>query len=221
MYEIQPPHEGMLEAPFRTSEELEATFRGYGIWSERLELAFQQALTSHQFKTRDSGQPYLDEHIFPVALDVVDYLRQKGESLRVQELAATVSLLHDTVEDDPDFDFPQCEQLFGSDVSKLVYPLTKIGVNKDIYIQKLINAPELDQIIKLCDRVNNLKCSIVLAQKPRPQARHIDKLKDYTEETQQFYLHIADLLLDKDLYWQLQNLVTQSHALLRSESEVA
>jgi (p)ppGpp synthase/HD superfamily hydrolase len=202
MYETgeKKPENIVLEVPYCTAERIIDILHIDGIWSERIELAFGQAVETHQAKTRDNGGPYLDEHIFPVTNDVLEYLRYKNESDKVKELAVTVALLHDTVEDDPNIDLVDCERTFGREVSKLVYPLTRYGIDHGIYIQKIFNAPELDKIIKLFDRLNNLTCSVLLAQKTNPTEKSMQKLARYTEETANEYLPIADQLLDKQIF---------------------
>jgi (p)ppGpp synthase/HD superfamily hydrolase len=209
MYETaeSTPDIELLEVPFCHADQLIAKLGSIGILTDRVELAFEQALESHNDKNRDSGRPYLDEHIFPVTNDVLEYLRHKNSPPFEQEVAVTVSLLHDTVEDDEGFDLAGCEQKFGSDISKLVYPLTRYGIDHAIYISKITNAPKIAQIIKLFDRLNNLTCSVVLAQNGDPATSNIEKLKRYTEETNDEYLPIANLLFDKDIYGRLYKLV--------------
>jgi (p)ppGpp synthase/HD superfamily hydrolase len=207
----QDPSE--LSLPFLSIEDLEARLREDRLWGDLPFRAMERAVKSHGQKTRDSGQPYLDEHIFPVTADVLDYLQQKGRSRHKQQVAAIGTILHDTVEDDPNFDLRQCEQDFSLEVSRLIYPLTKYGINKDIYYKKLDNAPREAQYIKLFDRINNLRCSIVLATK-MPQ-----KLTDYTAETQAHYLPLADQLFDKTIYEKMRNLVGLGYVALSKVKE--
>jgi (p)ppGpp synthase/HD superfamily hydrolase len=212
MYELSgfDGKEEALEHPFCSSEELEQRLKSADLWTPLIVSALEQALSSHRNKTRDSGRPYLDEHIFPVAMEVLEYLRQRGKSTAIQEPVVAASLLHDTVEDDENFDLEQCEDTFGLAVSTLVYPLTKIGVEHDIYIAKIANAPKYAKVIKLIDRVNNLQCSVLLAN-TMPH-----KLSKYTQETEESYLPIADLLLDKELYERIHSLVNLAHTALQN-----
>jgi (p)ppGpp synthase/HD superfamily hydrolase len=212
------------EAPFCTSEQITQRLQEAGVWSERTRLAMQQAYDSHSDKYRDSGRTYLEEHVFPVTLDVLEDFRRRGKPLSEQEVGVVASLLHDTIEDDPTFSILDCEQKFGRDVSRLVYPLTKyehapIGgtpkpLAQDIYFHKLLNASTNAQRIKLFDRRNNLTCSIVIAPK------RLDKLSRYVNETAAYYLPLADLLLDKSLYNDLQELVKVGYATLEKYGSV-
>lgn len=161
-----------------------------GLLSDNTELAIAQALRSHATKQRDSGRPYTEEHIFPVTFEVVRYL---GDYLRQPRLtvgqAAIAALLHDAPEDDPNFTIEDCEEMFSLDISKLVYPLTRIGKIKDIYDKKIANANWLARVIKLADRRNNLSSSITVSEE------HPEKLVKYTEETERVYLPIARSLI--------------------------
>lgn len=152
-------------------------------------MAINQALQSHSDTVRDSGRPYVEEHTFPVTFEVIRYL---GDYLRLPQHqvrnAAVASILHDAPEDDPRFTLEECEERFGSNVSQLVYPLTRIGKVKDIYIKKLQNANGLVKSIKMADRCNNLLSSVQIAD------THPKKLRDYTAETEREYLPIARLL---------------------------
>jgi (p)ppGpp synthase/HD superfamily hydrolase len=213
--------DSFVEIPLYSAEVFRSDLESMGLWTEKVELAFDQATTSHLFKKRDSGRPYLDEHIFPVAHDVLDYLRSKDSPIREQEKGVVVALLHDTVEDDEDFDLADCEAVFGLEISRLIYPLTKFGIDREIYIRKIENAPELDQIIKTFDRINNLRCSIALAQTSVANPDVINKLERYTYETARSYLSIAGLVLDQELYDTLKNLIDQARAVLIEKGDIS
>jgi (p)ppGpp synthase/HD superfamily hydrolase len=215
MYEAadSTPETELIEVPFCLADQLTTKLGSLGILSDRVKLAFDQAVESHSHKNRDSGRPYLNEHIFPVTDNTIEYLRQKAARERKApspvelEVVATVSLLHNTVEDDEGFDLTECENVFGSDISRLVYPLTRYGIDHSIYISKLTNAPKLAQIIKLFGRLNNLTCSVILAQAGDPATENRAKLKSYTEVTNDEFLPIADQLIDKEIYSRIHRLV--------------
>jgi guanosine-3',5'-bis(diphosphate) 3'-pyrophosphohydrolase len=224
--EIYTPGIEGLEAPYFTSQDMEQRLQTEGLWTPRVELAMTQALDSHYGKLRDDGRPYLDEHVFPVSKDVLEYMLQRGKSPHYIEPVLIASLLHDTVEDDENYEIEQCQLAFGKQVSVLVYILTKYGpklgepgverqkIGHDIYMKKLFNAPKDAQVIKLFDRINNLTCSILLA------SRNPDKLRRYTLETETDYLPLADLLLDKSFYSRLNSLVQLGYNTLRDIGEV-
>jgi (p)ppGpp synthase/HD superfamily hydrolase len=203
-----------------TEESFRADLETFDLWTAKVDLAFRQATASHRFKIRDSGQPYLEEHIFPVSHDILDYLRAKGEPPFIQERGVIVALLHDTVEDDKDFDLNDCESKFGLEISRLVYPLTKYGLNRDIYIKKIENAPMMVQAIKIFDRINNLRCSISLAQPMNALPKDVLKLERYAYESLIAYLPIASLIIDDKLYDTLNDLIITAQGVLEGKANI-
>jgi (p)ppGpp synthase/HD superfamily hydrolase len=180
-----------LILPYCSADNLNMRLEESGLLTPLTKLALDQAHDSHSDRTRNSGQPYLEEHVYPVTVEVLEYMQKRLKSHDRQEIAVTASLLHDTVEDDENFEIEHCHATYGQEVSRLVYPLTKYGVDRDIYIQKLANAPKDARRIKLLDRTNNLTCSVVIAQQ-RP-----DKLRRYLIETEESYMPIARGMVDR------------------------
>src|SRR5207245_339742 len=93
----RPGYESVQEVPNLTAEQLEQSLREGGIWNEMTELAMKQADIAHADRYRHSGRPYLEEHVYPVTLEAVQYLRDRGKSLERQQTMACAGLLHDTV----------------------------------------------------------------------------------------------------------------------------
>jgi (p)ppGpp synthase/HD superfamily hydrolase len=190
-----------LSLPHASAEELHTRLQTNGLWTPLVERALSQAVDSHSLKTRDSGNPYLEEHIYPVTLEVMGYMLDRGKSQERQETAVVATILHDTVEEDPSFEIEHCQRTYGRAVSRLVYPLTKYGIDKDIYVAKLGNAPKDARRVKLFDRINNLLCSIVLIED------QTDKTRRYVHDTEQNYMPIARSLVDRYFAERLGNLV--------------
>lgn len=89
------------------------------------------------------------EHVRRVAIILMD-----EEEVYDPDLIIT-ALLHDALEDTDDIDALVIEQFFGAEVARRVRLLTKNP--KDGYVDRLYTADEGTVLIKLCDRIDNLR----------------------------------------------------------------
>jgi (p)ppGpp synthase/HD superfamily hydrolase len=134
--------------------------------------------------------PYLEQHVYPVALE----LSLSGQDA---EDGIVVALLHDVLEDCHTIDRDDLEAIFGEHIANAVLTLTKPWARERelepatdrererreaAYFAAIQGAPELVQRVKVFDRLNNLAC---VHEKPRAEQL------EYTRETERFHLPLA------------------------------
>ena len=185
-----------MDPPHVTLDELTDRLVVIGLGSNKLVLkSIEQAKKSHGNQKRDQGTSYLEEHIYPVTLDVINYAM--SNLIRLSPELVASALLHDTLEDDSDLTENAFRRKFGEKVYSIVKPLTKPdyklypGITKEekkmalnaSYFAILKKAHQEAKIIKLADRLNNLS-GIHLSPQP-------GKMEFYIEETKVFYLSFA------------------------------
>ncbi|MFA7253070.1 MAG: HD domain-containing protein [Patescibacteria group bacterium] len=181
--------------PYVTEEELlTALSNQHFAISPLFKKALLQAKKSHKEQKRDDGKPYLEEHIYPVTLDLAANFagRENLESL----LAG--ALLHDVIEDDAKMNDQRFIDQFGIEIYGIIKPITKSrednsekltqiekrAINEKI-IRRLKQAPEESCLVKLSDRANNLECSLCLKE------LNPAKFERYIKETEDLYLPLA------------------------------
>jgi len=122
--------------------------------------AFDIAVDGHKNQRRKSGEAYVF-HPISVAKIVASEIGLDATSI-------ASALLHDVVEDSPDYTINDIEQLFGENVAKIVNGLTKISSlkkDKDISLQAenfrkmllTLNDDVRVIIIKIADRLHNMQ----------------------------------------------------------------
>jgi len=125
---------------------------------EKLIKAYNIANSAHEGQLRESGEPYII-HPINVCINLVKF-HADGSTL-------VAGMLHDVVED-TEMTIEDIEDEFGSDVAKLVLGVTKINnlhfssydEARDANIRRIITSLNDDVriiIIKLCDRLHNMK----------------------------------------------------------------
>ncbi len=152
------------------------------VYTNLVKKALKQAEESHGEQKRDDGEGVLEGHIYPVTYSILE--RYEGEDF-LEDLVI-LSLLHDTMEDDENFDEKICLDRFGSKVCENVknltkderkirgysgnnenlYELLKFFANKE-YIEKVNGSNEICKIVKLEDRIHNLKSTKKLGTDPK------------------------------------------------------
>ncbi|PYP87112.1 MAG: hypothetical protein DMF61_10725 [Blastocatellia bacterium AA13] len=144
----------------------------------RVDRAYELASRAHAGQIRDEGTSYI-VHPVRVAISLVDEL-----DIHSPELISS-ALLHDVIEDS-DTTRDQVETMFGSEVAKIVWLLTKL---EEVSLRDYLAAIEAEPatgapIVKLCDRLDNLR---FLAQSPK-----LEKKLRYIRTTELFYLPMAE-----------------------------
>jgi GTP diphosphokinase / guanosine-3',5'-bis(diphosphate) 3'-diphosphatase len=152
--------------------------------TELLKKAYLVAADAHINQKRASSEPYI---IHP--LEVASMLAD----MKLDEISIAAGLLHDVVEDSDDYDIDRINSLFGSEISGIVWGVTKISKISGIdaenalakTLKKMIIAMTHDVrviLIKLADRHHNIRTLDAL--KPEKQKR-------IAKETLDIYAPIA------------------------------
>ncbi|WP_299107083.1 RelA/SpoT family protein [uncultured Winogradskyella sp.] len=122
--------------------------------------AFEVALDAHKDQRRKSGEAYI---FHPIAVAKI-----VAQEIGMDATSIAAALLHDVVEDNPDYTIDDMEQLFGETVARIVDGLTKISSLKkdmDVSLQAenfrkmllTLNDDVRVIIIKIADRLHNMQ----------------------------------------------------------------
>ncbi len=122
--------------------------------------AFEIALDAHKDQRRKSGEAYI---FHPIAV-----ARIVAQEIGMDATSIAAALLHDVVEDSPDYTIADIEQLFGETVARIVDGLTKISsLKKDMDVSQqaenfrkmllTLNDDVRVIIIKIADRLHNMQ----------------------------------------------------------------
>ncbi len=150
---------------------------------DRLDKAFGFAAEQHRNQKRKSGDPYLS-HLLEVAHLLAD--------MRLDEITLVSALLHDVIEDTPTT-IQQLKNAFGSEISRCVNGVTKIGrlhyhsseARQAETFRKMLLAIVKDIrviLIKLGDRLHNMRTL---------QSLEEERQKRISLETREIYAPIA------------------------------
>jgi GTP pyrophosphokinase len=177
--------------------------KGYNVIDIRR--AFEFAKKAHLYQRRKSGQPYI---VHP--LEVAKIVAKLG----MDEASIISAFLHDVVED-TDYNLEDIKKEFGEEVASIVDGLTKIknfGYKQDDKKSSDINIKEVQTlrkillasakdirilIIKLCDRLNNMRTLKYMSE---------EKQKRISKETLLIYVPIAQKIGIYSLKWELEDL---------------
>ena len=122
--------------------------------------AFEVAVDAHKDQRRKSGEAYI---FHPIAVAKI-----VAQEIGLDATSIAAALLHDVVEDNPDYTIGDIEQLFGETVARIVDGLTKISsLKKDMDVsmqaenfRKMLLTLNEDVrviIIKIADRLHNMQ----------------------------------------------------------------
>lgn len=122
--------------------------------------AFEVAVDAHKDQRRKSGEAYI---FHPIAV-----ARIVAQEIGMDATSIAAALLHDVVEDNPNYTIADMEQLFGETVARIVDGLTKISSLKkdmDVSLQAenfrkmllTLNDDVRVIIIKIADRLHNMQ----------------------------------------------------------------
>ncbi|MFT4303547.1 MAG: hypothetical protein ACMXYG_03210 [Candidatus Woesearchaeota archaeon] len=165
----------------------------HNLLTDYIKKIIDDVMILHQNQKRDGGSGYINEHIFPVTVDVITYFL-KSKKMVEEEIIAT-TLLHDSLEDTSISDTEFIKK-YGSKVYEMVKVLTKnsweeyhgdnTSIKKSLrdqdYFNMLGNSNKDLLIIKFHDRLNNL---LTL-----PQCTD-EKIKEYIFKTEKYILPLA------------------------------
>jgi (p)ppGpp synthase/HD superfamily hydrolase len=200
-------------SPFVSESDLRLELGRLDLLVEKVENAIVLARQAHQEHLRDDGSPYLEEHVFAVALETARFLADHTvDGSPVDAVAA--ALLHDVLEDQGSARVLDLKKTFGQEVSSIVQLLTKEQASQqneldsdlereEGYIRRVGSGPPIARVVKVFDRLNNLAC--LHKSTPSKRARYI-------EETRRFHLPLArelDPTLAEAMEARLQELSTE------------
>ena len=122
--------------------------------------AFEVALDAHKEQRRKSGEAYI---FHPIAVAKI-----VAQEIGLDATSIAAALLHDVVEDNPNYTITDMERLFGETVARIVDGLTKISSLKkdmDVSLQAenfrkmllTLNDDVRVIIIKIADRLHNMQ----------------------------------------------------------------
>lgn len=122
--------------------------------------AFDVAVDAHKEQRRKSGEAYV---FHPIAVAKI-----VAQEIGMDATSIAAALLHDVVEDNPNYTIDDIQQLFGETVARIVDGLTKISsLNKDMDVsmqaenfRKMLLTLNDDVrviIIKIADRLHNMQ----------------------------------------------------------------
>lgn len=168
--------------------------------------ALEIAQSAHKNQLRDNGSSYLEEHIYPIAISVLNRYKDDKEVITLISSA----ILHDVLEDS-DYKESNIRERVGDKITDIVKNLTKSqeenasGLSEDIkmkmngiYLDKVINSNRETIIIKLEDRLQNLSCITDKTHLLKP-----DKYKRYIIETETLFIPLTYKLKEAVNYKQL------------------
>ncbi|GAA4901301.1 RelA/SpoT family protein [Flaviramulus aquimarinus] len=149
--------------------------------------AFEIALDGHKNQRRKSGEAYI---FHPIAVAKI-----VAQEIGLDATSIAAALLHDVVEDSPDYDIEDIEKLFGKTIATIVDGLTKISSlskekDMDVSLQAenfrkmllTLNDDVRVIIIKIADRLHNMQTM---------DAMRADKQVKIASETLYIYAPLA------------------------------
>jgi len=181
-----------------------------------IESAIELAEEAHsEVKREDGTSPFLETHIWPVTIDVVNHYKLKNKPITSLQIVSTI--LHDVMEDDEKILDLYASKTYGFDAYFLhrfgdyvyktvmtlkVKPLENYSGSTDEeqkskrfleYCSILANSDYDVKTIKLVDRLNNMK---FIAQIPGHE-----KIKRYIQEAEDFYIAFPMLIPQMDDFY--------------------
>ncbi len=187
-------------------EPLKHSLRAYARYrwgtDELVVRALEVAETAHRGQLRDGGEPFL---IHPIRV-ALHFLMVYAKATAQQ---TAVALLHDVLEDSPEWTKARLEEIFGPIVARDVETLSKYTCERVLsaaeYKNLIINAPLYVRIIKLCDRLDN-----IISLRTSPDRA---KVWRYLERTEDYYRDIAEASDDRLFQTILDEISLQKHEL--------
>lgn len=142
--------------------------------------ALDFAKLAHNGQTRDEGTPYI---MHPIR--VANILMDEVSTMKSDMICA--SLLHDVIED-CDITMKELKNNFNETIAQMVKLLTKdpsIENHKKVYYENIMNSTDQVKLLKVCDRLDNLRSLRFSGNKA--------KIRRYVSETEKKYLPMAEI----------------------------
>lgn len=172
--------------------ELRTEMEGWGVLCDGTERALAQANLSHAGQPRDNGESYLEQHIYPAALDIMRYYIEQGSPLGIVRAGGKLILLHDTVEDDPNYSIEQCRRDFPGATAERVNLLTRPDdETREANVRRIWFGDHIAKNGKGAEFLTNLQASIdMLPYKP-------DKMQRYIDQARTLYIPLLETVPDQ------------------------
>lgn len=182
--------------PFALKGQVKESLIEAGIWNERVEEALLRSILSHRYHIRDDGTPYLEQHIFPMVLRVIE----SGKGEEGLEDRVILTFLHDAYEKDPYFSLDVIEEFFGKNIAENINSITEepkrglknlnehMEANK-AYVEKVSKASQDVKIVKLESWLNNLLTTELL--------HDVEKYERLIQKAEELYIPFAKLVEKK------------------------
>ncbi len=121
--------------------------------------AYNLANSCHSSHTRDEGTLYI-LHPLRISIYLLETIQLSERFLEKQNVSKEdvliISLLHDTLEDYGEKIASEIEEKFGRKILEMIQLLTK-GHSIEDYYEQLKKSPEIVRILKVLDRLDNLR----------------------------------------------------------------
>lgn len=161
---------------------------------QQIEKAIELAIRAHQDQKRDSGTPYLEEHIWSMGVRIIEKFHSDSQLKDI----LICGLLHDAVEDSKEVSIEQIRANFGEEIATAIQFLTKnkkenndsltenekYEINKNYVARLSVN--KLASIIKIEDRLSNLSCIV-----SSTVGNNVAKYQRYIRETIDVFVALA------------------------------
>lgn len=177
--------------------------------------AYYLSRKAHFSQTRDEGTPYFD-HPLRVAEILVTEVRlnlsPEQRKFTLEELIC-IALMHDVLEE-TNIGYADLAARFGDKIAMGVQELTKLEKSmfpfediKKIYLRNIMEGGKELVLIKLCDRLDNLRFV---------KNSSFQKIISYAEETGKYFLPLAKTY-NEYMYEQFIALLKQLHKLIKKD----
>lgn len=149
--------------------------------SEKLMMrkALDFAKLAHNGQKRDEGTPYI---MHPIR--VANILMDEVAAMKADMICA--ALLHDVIED-CGITMKELKNNFNESIAQMVKLLTKdlsIENHKRVYVETIMNSGDNVKLLKVCDRLDNLRSLRFSTNKSR--------IRRYISETEKKYIPMAE-----------------------------
>lgn len=176
--------------PFALKNQVKEQLIQSGIWNERVEEALLRAILSHRYHIRDDGTPYLEQHVYPMVMRILEH-RAASKDL---ENMVVLAFLHDCYEKDPYFSIDVINEFFGKDIADDIVAITeepkrglknpneRMDANRE-YVKKVLKVSDNVKIVKLESWLNNLMTTELL--------HDIEKYERLIHKAEELYIPFA------------------------------
>lgn len=141
--------------------------------------AFDFAKLAHNGQLRDEGVPYISHPIRVANILMDEVAVMKGDMI-------CAALLHDVIED-CDITLRELKNNFNDRIAQMVKTLSKdpsLENHKKVYYETIVKSDDEVKLIKVCDRLDNLRSLRFSHNKTR--------IRRYIRETEKKYLPLAE-----------------------------